>query len=66
MVRYIGSFYNDEECRILAFTLVSERGLKRKLKSLAKSGWYYDGYGGYSPLRKVDKFPDYLTSKNFV
>lgn len=66
MVRYIGCFSNDRECRVLGFTLFSEKGLKRKLKSLEKRGWFYDSYGGHSQLRKVDKFPSYLSSHDII
>ena len=59
-VKYIGAFENNTSYDLLGFYAMSEKGINRKIKKAKKQGWYYDGFGELSPLRKVDKFPTYL------
>lgn len=59
-VKYIGAFENNTSYDLLGFYAISEKGINRKIKKAKKQGWHYDGFGGLSTLRKVDKFPTYL------
>ena len=58
MKRYIGSFYNHEQYKLIGFIAFTDIGIKHKIKMAKRWGWEYDGT--FSPLRQVDKFPDYL------
>lgn len=59
-IKYIGAFENEYERTLLGFSALTEKGITRKINKAKKYGWYYDGFGGLSPLRQVDAFPDYL------
>lgn len=59
-LKYVGAFENKYERTLLGFSALTEKGIARKINKAKKHGWYYDGFGGLSPLRQVDAFPDYL------
>ena len=60
-VKYVGSFYTKERYMLVGIEAKNYDTVLKKINQLERLGIYYDGV--YSPIRKVDKFPDYVDIK---
>ena len=60
-VKYVGSFCTEERYMLIGIEAKNDDKVLKKINQLERLGIYYDGV--YSPIRKVDKIPDYVDLK---